>query len=104
MACLVYLCQDAPVTPSGIGRHSGMDKMVISDLVKSLERKKLLKKKPNPKDGRSFLISPTALGVRVTNSAVLKVEALDVVFFKKVGNIKMFHKYLKSLVVDNPQH
>ncbi len=98
MTCLVYLSQDGPVTSSRLVRHSGMDKMVVSDLVKSLERKKLLVKKPNPKDGRSFLISPTALGVRITNSAVLKVEALDVVFFKKVGNLKMFHNYLKSLV------
>ena len=75
MTCLVYLHQDGPVTPSGVVSHTGMDKMMVSDLIKTLLAKRLIRKKPNPGDGRSFLIEPTALGERKTNSAVREVEA-----------------------------
>ena len=98
MTCLVYLHQQGRVTASGIVDHSGMDKMMVSDLLKTLVKKKLVKRNPNPEDGRSFLLEPTRLGEGITNSAVLKIEALDSDFFKKVKDIASFHKDLASLV------
>ena len=98
MTCLVYLHQHGPVTASRIVDHAGMDKMMVSDLIKTLVRKKLVKRKPNPGDGRSFLLAPTQLGEATTNSAVLKIEALDAEFFTKVNDIASFHKDLASLV------
>ena len=68
-----------------------MDKMMVSDLIKTPARKKLVKRKPNPGE-------PTRLGEGITNSAVLKIEALDSGFFKKVKDIASFHKDLASLV------
>src|SRR5437016_2965013 len=75
MTCLVYLHQDGPVTPTRVIAHTGMDKMMVSDLIKTLVTKGLVKRKENPDDGRSFLIEPTARGTKVTNSAVRHVEA-----------------------------
>lgn len=98
MTCLVYLSQDGPVTAAKIVSHTGMDKMMVSDLVKTLEKKGLLKRKNNPDDGRSFLVEPTTLGEKTTNSAVLKIEALDKIFFRRVKNLKTFHDDLISLV------
>lgn len=71
--------------------------MMVSDLIKTLKRKKLIRKKSNPEDGRSFIVCPTTLGERVTNSAVLKVEALDDDFFRSVSNIAEFRKDLLLL-------
>jgi DNA-binding MarR family transcriptional regulator len=101
MACLVYLSKDGPVTASAIVRHAGMDKMMVSDLLKSLEKKKLVQRKLNPNDGRSFLVSPTEKGVEATNSAVLKVEAFDTQFFKEVLDLKKFHANLAALAEDH---
>jgi DNA-binding MarR family transcriptional regulator len=39
-----------------------MDKMMVLDLIKTLVRKKLVKRKPNPEDGRPFLLEPTRPG------------------------------------------
>jgi MarR family transcriptional regulator, organic hydroperoxide resistance regulator len=98
MTCLVYLHQDGPVTASRIVDHAGMDKMMVSDLIKTLVKKKLVKRKPNPEDGRSFLLEPTPLGQSITNSSVLKIEALDLEFFKRVKDIVSFQRDLASLV------
>ena len=35
MTCLVYLSGDTGTAPSKISRHAGLDKMMVSDLVKS---------------------------------------------------------------------
>lgn len=98
MTCLVYLNQDGTVTPSRIVAHAGIDKMMVSDLIKTLEKKKLLKREKNLSDGRSFFIVPTALGIKTTNSAVLKIEAIDTLFFKGVKDIREFHANLAALV------
>lgn len=98
MTCLVFLFQDGPVTPSRIVTHTGMDKMLVSDLVKALERKRLIRKKPNPDDGRSWLLEPSALGTTITNSAVREIEALDTRFFRRVKRTAAFHADLIALV------
>ena len=98
MTCLVYLFQDGPVTPSQIVAHTGMDKMLVSDLVKALERKRLIRRKPNPGDGRSWLLEPSVIGVSTTNSAVKEVEALDAKFFKSIKRLGPFHQDLLALV------
>lgn len=100
MTCLVYLDQQKEqVTPSRIVAFTGMDKMMVSDLIKTLEKKKLLFKKENPQDRRSFLIEPTPLGVKATNSAVHKIEAVDREFFGRVKNLENFHDDLLALVM-----
>jgi DNA-binding MarR family transcriptional regulator len=98
LTCLVYLSQSGPVTPSGIVQHAGIDKMMVSDVLRALERKKLLKKETHPSDGRSFFVVPTALGVKLTNSAISKVEAIDAEFFRSVKDISEFHASLVALV------
>jgi DNA-binding MarR family transcriptional regulator len=98
MSCLVYLSQDGPVTSTLISRHSGMDKMMVSDLVKTLLRKRLIHTQPNPRDGRSFLIRPTEPGVRKTNSAVRQIEKIDDEFFKPLQNPRSLIAILGILV------
>jgi DNA-binding MarR family transcriptional regulator len=101
MTCLVYLHQSGPVTASRIVAHTGMDKMMVSDLLKTLKKKRLVTRSKNPADGRSHIVAPTPLGEKTTNAAVLKIEALDTRFFSKVKNPSVFHQDLVDLVAQN---
>jgi DNA-binding MarR family transcriptional regulator len=97
MMCLVYLRQDGAVNSARIVHHTGMDKMAVSDLVRALQKKRMLARSADPKDARSWLIEPTARGVTLTNSAVAKVETLDTLYFKAVKSLKSFHRDLLAL-------
>lgn len=98
MTCLVFLNQRGLVTPTDIVGFTGMDKMMVSDLIKTLVKKKLVVKKNNPDDGRSFFVAPTESGTQITNSAIKKIEAFDREFFRHVRDLKNFHADLISLV------
>lgn len=98
MACLVYLHQFEPVTAARVVAYTGMDKMMVSDLVKVLERKRLLTKRSDPKDARALLIEPTPLGIDITNDAADRMESLDARFFRRARNPAAFHAELIALV------
>lgn len=103
MTCLVYLSEQDEVTPSQVSKHAGLDKMMVSDLVKTLVKKKLIITKPNPNDGRSFLIEPTDLGITLTNKAVRQIEKCDEQFFRSEKNIQHFKSSLLSLMKANQE-
>ena len=98
MTSLVYLQSDGDVTASAIVAHTGMDKMMVSDLLKTLIRKGRVVKTPNPDDARSSLVRATAAGKRVTNSAVRTIEAFDSQFFTRAGDVTALHEALLALV------
>lgn len=98
MTCLVHLHDHGPVTAARIVEQSGMDKMMVSDLVKTLTRKGLMRRRPNPDDGRSFLLEPTGRGRKATNSAVAEIEKLDDLFFSGVKNLGLFQETLDALI------
>ncbi|MGB5665339.1 MAG: MarR family transcriptional regulator [Maribacter sp.] len=62
-------------TPStALGPKMGMEATSLSRILKSMEEKGLIKRKPNPKDGRGVLIHLTEFGLEKRNdskSAVL---------------------------------
>ena len=97
MMSLVYLRQDGAVNSARIVQHTGMDKMAVSDLVRTLQKKRLLSRSADAKDARAWLIEPTARGVALSNSAVAKVEALEARYFKAVKSLKSFHRDLLAL-------
>lgn len=101
MTCIVYLSQQQPITSSAVVAHTGMDKMMVSDLVKTLLKKGYIRKKVHPEDGRSFLISATAMGSDVVNKAVRRIEEFDTQFFAACQNLSSFHADLVSLVLKN---
>lgn len=103
MTCLVYLSEKGDVTSANISKHAGLDKMMISDLVKTLKKKNLIDTSSNPKDGRSFLIAPTKLGIKLTNQAVRAIEEADDIFFQVEKNNKRLLKMLLNLVNSNSE-
>ena len=63
-------------TPStALGPKMGMEATSLSRILKSIEEKGYIQRKPNPKDGRGVLIHLTALGLekrRDSNDVVLR--------------------------------
>ena len=98
LTSLLYLQERGPVTASLIVAHTGMDKMSVSDLLTTLERKRLIGKSRNPDDGRSQLIAATAAGERATNAAIERIEALDRRFFEQTGDPDALHTALLPLL------
>lgn len=86
------------LTQSLLCKHTEMDKMLTSDVIKSLVVKKLIKKKKNEHDSRSFLIQPTPLGVKKANEAIEIVENVDLEFFKSVSNKDLFGNELNQIL------
>ncbi|MGI9550262.1 MAG: MarR family winged helix-turn-helix transcriptional regulator [Aurantibacter sp.] len=67
-------------TPStALGPKMGMEATSLSRILKSLEKKGFVKRKPNPKDGRGVLIHLTASGLEKRNlskNAVLRFNEM----------------------------
>lgn len=101
MTCLVFLNHDHDVTSAMMAKHAGIDKMMISDLVKTFAKKKLITTEQNPQDGRSFFIRPTQTCVEITNKAVKAIEEIDDQFFASEPHLQRFSKSLLNLIMHN---
>lgn len=82
LAALNYLASAKDhISQQDISDQLSMDKMMISDVVRSLEGKKMVVRKPNPHDGRSFSLSLTTKAKELLSKAVPVVEKTDELFF-----------------------
>ena len=80
-----------------ITEHSKIDKMSVSDLITTLEQKKLLKRVPHPEDGRAQSLSLTAKGRERVLKAIPIVEGIDAAFFQReVAGVQRLVKALKT--------
>lgn len=66
---LVHIRDREPVSPSEISTASGVPITTLRDNVQRLVDRKLVRRTPNPADGRSYLLRPTARGRAVAESA-----------------------------------
>lgn len=98
LACYFFLKNPTKLpTQSDICEMAGLDKMLVSDTTKALLRKKLVCKKSNKDDQRSFFIELTDEGKSICNKAVKLIEALDDEFFALTGNTNTFHRMLHKI-------
>lgn len=101
LASIVYVSSiHEKLTQSLLCQHTGMDKMLVSDIVQSLIKKQLVDKQKNIDDSRAFLIQPTLRGVEVANHAVKIVEGIDQEFFRSVGDKPLFGEELNRILVE----
>lgn len=98
LACYFFLKrEDSLPAQSDICEMAGLDKMLVSDTTKALLKKKLIKKRVNKIDRRSFQIELTDHGKEVCNKAVKIIEDVDTWFFALSGNSKEMYKMLKHI-------
>ena len=79
---------------TSLGPKMGMEANSLSRILKSMETKKLIKRKPNPDDGRGVLIFLTGKGRKKRDVTKEKVFRFNSLLNKKIGKekIKSFHK------------
>lgn len=70
-----------PPTQREVADHAGTDPMMTSQVLRALERRGLLSRGRDPRDGRAWHIASTAPGARVAEQAIEVVEAADRAFF-----------------------
>ena len=74
--------------------------MMTSQVLRALEAKGLVERRPHPTDGRARWLSVTAAGVVLANAAVVAVEACDARFFEALVDRKTFTTELARLALE----
>lgn len=74
-----------PVTQALVAAHARTDAVMTSEVLRTLERKKLLRRLPHPDDARARQIVLTAAGRTMVRRAIALVEAVDEEFFGAPG-------------------
>lgn len=82
LASLTYLqSEGAPVTQRRLADHAATDPMMTSQVLRALEGRGLLTRRPHPGDARARVLAPTPEGRELANRAVAAAEACDAAFF-----------------------
>jgi MarR family transcriptional regulator, organic hydroperoxide resistance regulator len=76
---------DTPPTQARVARHVRADAMMTSQVIRALERRKLVRRVPHPADTRARLLRPTAAGRKLARKAAYVVDDADRAFFESVG-------------------
>lgn len=69
LAVLTHVRDLAPVSPSRVSAVSGMPATTLRDNIQRLVDRRLVRRVPNPDDGRSYLLVATPRGVEVAAAA-----------------------------------
>jgi DNA-binding MarR family transcriptional regulator len=103
LASLLYLSKgNEHINQKQIAQHAKIDVMMTSDVLKTLESKKLVIRYPNPEDKRHNSIKITQNGADLISKIFIQVENADINFFKILeDDIKPFTELLKKLIRAN---
>jgi DNA-binding MarR family transcriptional regulator len=89
---------DEPVTQVMLARHARTDAMTTSQVVRVLEKKKLVRRTDHPSDSRAYALRPTAAGRRLARQLIHLVERADQEFFATLGgDVSRFTAMLREL-------
>jgi DNA-binding MarR family transcriptional regulator len=85
LAGLTWLGAEGPVTQKRLADHVATDPMMTSQVVRALEERGLVRRKPHPDDGRARALEATDEGRTLADRAVVAVESCDAEFFGALG-------------------
>ena len=90
------------VTQVILARHSKLDVMMTSQVLRALESRGLLLRRSHPTDTRAKVVKLTQAGQDVTIEALPVVEGVDDTFFGEKGaRRKAFNRELLRLITKN---
>jgi len=99
LASTVWLSKNnSNVTQVEIANQIEIDKMMTSNVLRTLEKNGLLSREEHKTDTRAKIIRPTKKGLNILQKAVKEVEKFDERFFGQTNNIKEFNKGLNTLL------
>ena len=86
LASLLWLArQGEEVTQARLATHAKLDVMMTSQVLRALEGRGLLERRPHPTDTRAKALRLTAAGRALTTRAVPAVETAAAKFFASLG-------------------
>lgn len=101
LASTVWLSKNnSNVTQVEIANQIEINKMMTSNVLRTLEKNGLLKRKEHKTDTRAKIIKPTKNGIDILQKAIKEVEEFDSRFFGKINNIAEFNNELNKLLVE----
>jgi DNA-binding MarR family transcriptional regulator len=77
---------DEPPTQARLAEQAGTDAMMTSQVLRRLEARGLLDRRPDPGDSRARRLQLTAQGTALTAAALADVEAADEAYFAALGD------------------
>jgi DNA-binding MarR family transcriptional regulator len=85
LASLTWLDAEQPVTQRDLATHAATDPMMTSQVLRALEQRGLIERRPHPRDKRARALAATPTGVELANRAIVAVEACDREFFRPLA-------------------
>ena len=84
---------------TSLGPKMGMESTSLSRTLKTMEKSNLIKRLPNPNDGRGVLIELTSLGIDMRDASKEVVMKFNNVIIKKIGkkNISIFFNVMEEI-------
>ena len=76
-AVLSIIAVFEPIVPTELAQRAGMPATTLSDYIARFTARRLVKRAPNPDDGRSYLLSLTADGRRRNSSALEGLRSFE---------------------------
>ncbi|WP_282774944.1 MarR family winged helix-turn-helix transcriptional regulator [Phaeodactylibacter xiamenensis] len=99
LAALGWLSrQSEEITQKDISNHSNIDRMLMSKLLRALQKRKLIDRQEHPTDTRAKCVFLTPAGQGLLQQAVRAVEAADLAFFAKADNGSVLTPELQKLL------
>lgn len=86
------------VTQMDIAYQTGIDKMLTSNVLKTLLRKNLISREEHCSDSRAKVINITKSGLHLLKESMKEVENFDTLFFAKLNNNQLFNSELIRLL------
>lgn len=86
LASVAWLAREGrAVTQAQIAEHAKTDAVMTSEVLRTLERRRLVRRLTHPDDARAKRVEPTSAGRALAERAIPKVEAVDEAFFSEAG-------------------
>ena len=101
LATTVWLSdRKSDLTQVEIANQIEIDKMLTSNVLRTLEKNGLLERAEHKTDTRAKTIRPTKKGTELLQKAVREVENFDDQFFGRIDYIKEFNTQLNKLLAE----
>lgn len=84
LAALTAMDRSVPKTQRALAEQAATDPMMTSQVLRTLEDKHLIERRPHPTDGRARILATTLTGVDLVNRANVAVEDADRTYFSVI--------------------
>ena len=98
LAGVTWLTREGtPVTQVQLARHTGTDAMTVSQVLRSLQEKRFVKRAPKPGDPRAMAVMPTARGRKLARQAAYLSDQAEKAFVEPLGDPARLRGLLRTL-------